>query len=109
MVFSLVLSLLDQFEGAVEVPDSVDTHGPPAFSVDVVEGDDGAVVEGLFLRCTLTLWHVVGRDEVGAGRASCMAERAVFLDKLKDDDAFVEGFSQIVRTHNQSLSTIGSK
>ena len=107
-LFCFFSLLFREFECAVEVPDGVDAHGSPAFSVDIVEGYDGAVIEGLFLRRTLTLWHIVSRDKVGAGRAARMAECAVFLNKLKDDDAFVEGMFQIVRIHNQSLSTIGS-
>lgn len=89
-------------------PDGVDAHGAPTLVVNVVEGDGGAVVERLLLGCAFTFGRVIGRDEVGAGGAAHMAQRAVFLDKLKEDDAFVQGFFQIIGIHNQSLSTNGS-
>ena len=74
-------------------PDGIDTHGSPSLFVDVVKGDGGALVEGLLLGGALALGGVVGRDEVGAGSAAGVADGAVFLDELKEDDAFVEGFS----------------
>ena len=49
MVFSLVLSLLDEFHGSFPVPDGADAHGSPGFLVDVVEGD------GLPMECSLLL------------------------------------------------------
>ena len=49
MVFSLLLSLLREFEGTLVGPDGVDAHGAPAFAVNVVKGDCGAFVESLLL------------------------------------------------------------
>ena len=74
-------------------PDSVDAHGAPAFLVDVVEGDRLPLERGLLFGCTLVLRGVVGRDEVGAGRAACMTERAVFFDELEEYHALIQGFS----------------
>ena len=74
-------------------PDGVDAHGAPGFLVDVVEGD-GLTLEGsLLLGCALVLRHVIRRNKVRAGRAACMTERTVFLDKLEEYYALVQGFS----------------
>ena len=93
MVFSLLLSLLREFEGTLVGPDSIYTHRAPSLFVDVVKGDGGSLVEGLLLGGALALGGVVGRDEIGAGSAAGVTDGAVFLDELKEDDAFIEGFS----------------
>ena len=101
MVFSLLLSLLlCEFEGTMVGPDGVDAHGAPGFAVDVIERYGLTVIGCLLKRSTLTLGCIVGRDEIGAGSAACMTERAVFLDKLKENDAFEKGFFQIGNIHN---------
>ena len=84
---------LREFECTLVGPDGIYTHGAPSLFVDVVKGDGGALVDGLLLWRALAFGGVVGRDEVGAGSAAGVTDGAVFLDELKENDAFVEGFS----------------
>ena len=85
--------LFGQFEGAFVGPEGVDAHGAPGFFVDVVEGDGLAVVRGLLSGCPCAFGRVGFGHQVGASSASRCAECAVFLDKLKNDNAFEQGFS----------------
>ena len=90
---TLLAMRLHQLHGSLGRPDGVDAHGAPGFLVDVIKGDCLAMEGGLLLGRALVLRHVIRRDKVGAGCAACVTMRAVFLDKIEEYYALVEGFS----------------